>query len=87
MLCGDGNNIVVVTPTGLWQNPVLQFARWLSALVADQKGHEHCICFPTKALTQDQLTTVDGFGLVPAAVYDGDTPDTGQGGPSVSRPG
>ena len=55
----------------LWQNPVpppvlSESAAWLHILYL----------FPTKALTQDQLTTVDGFGLVPAAVYDGDTPDT-----------
>lgn len=70
----DGNNIVVVTPTAsgktlCYNLPVL------SELVADKKARALYL-FPTKALTQDQLTTVDGFGLVPAAVYDGDTPDT-----------
>lgn len=71
-----GENIVVVTPTAsgktlCYNLPVL------SELVADEKARALYL-FPTKALTQDQLTTVNSFGLVPAAIYDGDTPDTGK---------
>ncbi len=69
-----GENIVVVTPTAsgktlCYNLPVL------SELIADDNARA-LFLFPTKALTQDQLATVNGFGIVPAAVYDGDTPDT-----------
>ena len=73
-LARGGEDLCVVTPTAsgktlCYNLPVL------IELVADKKSRALYL-FPTKALTQDQLTTVDGFGLVPAAVYDGDTPDT-----------
>lgn len=69
-----GENVVVVTPTAsgktlCYNLPVL------SRLLEDPSARALYI-FPTKALTQDQLAGVDGFGLVPTAVYDGDTPDT-----------
>ena len=72
-----GENIVVVTPTAsgktlCYNLPVL------TELVADPSARALYI-FPTKALTQDQLEGVQRFGLVPAAVYDGDTPDTVKG--------
>ena len=70
----NGNNIVVVTPTAsgktlCYNLPVL------TELVTNQKARALYL-FPTKALTQDQLVSIDDFGLVPAAVYDGDTPDS-----------
>ncbi|MDK2854824.1 MAG: box helicase protein [Bacillota bacterium] len=69
-----GENIVVVTPTAsgktlCYNLPVL------AELLTDPLARALYI-FPTKALTQDQLKAVQRFGLVPAAVYDGDTPDT-----------
>lgn len=69
-----GENIVVVTPTAsgktlCYNLPVL------AELLTDREARALYI-FPTKALTQDQLNAVQRFGLVPAAVYDGDTPDT-----------
>ncbi|NLG86713.1 MAG: DEAD/DEAH box helicase [Firmicutes bacterium] len=69
-----GENIVVVTPTAsgktlCYNLPVL------TKLVTDKRARALYL-FPTKALTQDQLATVNNFGLVPAAVYDGDTPDS-----------
>jgi len=77
-LVRKGNNIVLATGTASGKTlgynlPVL------SALLEDENGHALYL-FPTKALAQDQLSTLTSLQVgafervnVPTAIYDGDT--------------
>ncbi len=73
-----GQNIVVATPTASGKSLIYNLAV-AEALLSDPDGHAMYL-FPIKALSRDQLETLNGFfsllqGPVPltAAAYDGDT--------------
>ncbi|HKM40163.1 MAG TPA: DEAD/DEAH box helicase [bacterium] len=67
-------NIVVVTPTA--SGKTLCYNLPVLSRLTENKQARALYLFPTKALAQDQLAIIDDSGLVPAAVYDGDTPNT-----------
>ncbi len=73
-----GENIVVVTPTAsgktlCYNLPVLEN-------ILNKPGTKALYIFPTKSLSQDQLSTVKDFNSgVKAFIYDGDTPNSMKG--------
>jgi len=69
-----GNNIVVVTPTASGKSMCYNLPVLESLL--RQPEYTALYLFPTKSLGQDQLHSLQDFGLpLKFGVYDGDTPD------------
>jgi DEAD/DEAH box helicase domain-containing protein len=66
-----GENVVLATGTASGKTLAYNLPV-LATLLEDESARALCL-FPTKALTQDQLETLERFN-VPASVYDGDTP-------------
>jgi len=67
----SGKNVVLATGTASGKTLAYNLPV-LAALLEDENARALYL-FPTKALTQDQLETLEQFN-VPASVYDGDTP-------------
>jgi DEAD/DEAH box helicase domain-containing protein len=69
-----GENVVVATATASGKSLCYKIPAFQNAL--DRTSRRAIFLYPTKALAQDQLGKIKGFGLrgVHPATYDGDTP-------------
>ena len=70
-----GKNIVLATGTA--SGKTLAYNLPVMAALLAEPGARALYLFPTKALAQDQLSVLDALNVstnVPAAIYDGDTP-------------
>ncbi len=69
-----GENVVVATATASGKSLCYKIPAFQNAL--ESPANRALFLYPTKALAQDQLGKIKGFGLrgVHAATYDGDTP-------------
>ena len=76
----EGKNIVLATGTASGKTLAYNLPV-LTSLTEDENARALYL-FPTKALTQDQLETLERFN-VPASVYDGDTPQRDR--PSIRK--
>ena len=70
-LAHAGKNIVLATGTA--SGKTLAYNLPVLASLTENENAHALYLFPTKALTQDQLETLERFN-VPTSVYDGDTP-------------
>lgn len=75
-----GENVVLATGTA--SGKTLAYNLPVLAAMLENENARALYMFPTKALTQDQLETLERFN-VPASVYDGDTPPRNR--PSIRK--
>ena len=68
----SGANVVVATGTA--SGKTLAYNLPILAALLENPEARALYLFPTKALTQDQLSVISGQWSVKAAIYDGDTP-------------
>jgi len=68
----DGENVVLATGTA--SGKTLGYNLPVVAALLENPDARALYLFPTKALTQDQLSVIGGQFSVKAAIYDGDTP-------------